>query len=93
MIAPQLHEVTRSRIGIPASARAKVAALIQAELVPAENKFPVHQNLAMVLFNMFLAGLGEMLIVFLVPFLNLLQFLGVLVLVISALILLLFLSN
>ena len=57
MIAPQLNEVTRSRIGIPASARAKVAALIHAELVPAENKFPVHQNLAMVLFNVFLAGL------------------------------------
>ena len=40
---PELHEVTRSRIGIPASARAKVAALIHADLVPAENKFPAHE--------------------------------------------------
>lgn len=36
---PALQEVTRSRIGIPASARAKVAALIHADLVPAEKKF------------------------------------------------------
>ena len=42
---PELHEVTRSRIGIPASARAKVAALIHADLVPAENKFPAHVHL------------------------------------------------
>jgi hypothetical protein len=35
---PALQEVTRSHIGIPASARAKVAALIHADLVPAENK-------------------------------------------------------
>lgn len=34
---PELHEVTRSRIGIPASARANVAAFMQADLVP-ENK-------------------------------------------------------
>lgn len=31
---PELHEVTRSSIGIPASARANVAAFIQADLVP-----------------------------------------------------------
>lgn len=31
---PALQDVTRSRIGIPASARAKVAAFIQADLVP-----------------------------------------------------------
>jgi hypothetical protein len=31
---PALQEVTRSRIGIPASARAKVAAFIHADLVP-----------------------------------------------------------
>jgi hypothetical protein len=35
---PELHEVTRSRNGIPASARAKVAALIHADLVPAKKK-------------------------------------------------------
>lgn len=35
---PELQEVTRSRIGIPASARASVAALIHADLVPAENQ-------------------------------------------------------
>lgn len=34
---PALQEVTRSRIGIPASARARVAALIHADLVPAIN--------------------------------------------------------
>lgn len=34
---PALQEVTRSRMGIPASARAKVAALIHADLVPANN--------------------------------------------------------
>lgn len=34
---PALHEVTRSRIGIPASARAKVAALMHADLVPVGN--------------------------------------------------------
>lgn len=33
---PALQEVTRSHIGIPASARAKVAAFIQADLVPTE---------------------------------------------------------
>ena len=32
---PALQEVTRSRIGIPASARANVAAFMQADLVPA----------------------------------------------------------
>lgn len=31
---PALHEVTRSLIGIPASARANVAAFMQADLVP-----------------------------------------------------------
>lgn len=31
---PALQEVTRSRIGIPASASAKVAALMHADLVP-----------------------------------------------------------
>lgn len=31
---PALHEVTRSRIGMPASARANVAAFMQADLVP-----------------------------------------------------------
>lgn len=35
---PALHEVTRSRIGIPASARAKVAAFMHADLVPAGNQ-------------------------------------------------------
>lgn len=39
---PELHEVTRSRNGIPASARAKVAALIHADLVP-EKKIPSSQ--------------------------------------------------
>ena len=32
---PALQEVTRSRIGIPASARANVAAFMHADLVPA----------------------------------------------------------
>lgn len=31
---PALQEVTRSRIGIPASARANVAAFMHADLVP-----------------------------------------------------------
>ena len=35
---PALQEVTRSRIGIPASANANVAALMQADLVPKEKK-------------------------------------------------------
>lgn len=34
---PALQEVTRSRMGIPASAKAKVAALMHADLVPADN--------------------------------------------------------
>lgn len=32
---PALQDVTRSHIGIPASARARVAALMHADLVPA----------------------------------------------------------
>lgn len=35
---PELQEVTRSRIGIPASARAKLAAFIHADRVPTELK-------------------------------------------------------
>lgn len=41
---PALHEVTTSCKGIPASARAKVAALIHADLVPAENEFPIQEQ-------------------------------------------------
>ena len=37
---PALQDVTRSHIGIPASARVNVAALIHADRVPAGNTFP-----------------------------------------------------
>jgi len=48
---PELHEVTRSRNGIPASARAKVAALIHADLVPAKKK-KKKKNDSRIKFNM-----------------------------------------